>query len=465
LARFVKGEPLDVGNDVSLTKDMSYDWANRITKVVNPATGETMGRYEYDDQGFRVRRVASKVIDGTPEEIVLTTANKYFVMERRRNAAGQDIPGTDVAINNVYLNGKRIASMDASAKTYFYLADNVDSVKVVTNDIGEAVSRMEYLPYGETFATESQTQPPICATDPTDPSCKVFAMVPKYNGQSLDPETMLYFYNARHYDPEIARFVTADTVVDGRTTIKGWNRYMYVGGNPIMYKDPTGHAAWDWAKQGYKVMGAKKTTDEENRRQENYNAKNIHNVLKSELSKRISTRWKDKNRSKIIHEIFNTKDRIVQAEKLKSNPSTLAWGMGMENNAKKELKTKEQFLNVYDHSTAERGMASDFIDKYKPMVEKLDELKKGKDKNRYVEYSKKVMDKINNGDIRITIGEREQEIDKVFKARKKQSFMMEMSPIPGTSFLLKDTKTGSNGSTMFSKYKKGIKIMKKLDRF
>ena len=162
-------------------------------------------------------------------------------MERRRNASGQNIPGTEVAINNVYLNGKRIASMDASAKTYFYLADNVDSVKVVTNDIGEAVSRTEYLPYGETFATESQTQPPICATDPTDPSCKVFAMVPKYNGQSLDPETMLYFYNARHYDPEIARFVTADTVVDGQATIKGWNRYMYVHGNPIMYKDPTGH--------------------------------------------------------------------------------------------------------------------------------------------------------------------------------------------------------------------------------
>jgi len=47
--------------------------------------------------------------------------------------------------------------------------------------------------------------------------------------------------NARHYDPEIARFVTADTVTDGPETIKGWNRYMYVGGNPIMHKDPTGH--------------------------------------------------------------------------------------------------------------------------------------------------------------------------------------------------------------------------------
>ena len=37
------------------------------------------------------------------------------------------------------------------------------------------------------------------------------------------------------------RFVSADTVIDGVNTTAGWNRYMYVKGNPIMYKDPTGH--------------------------------------------------------------------------------------------------------------------------------------------------------------------------------------------------------------------------------
>jgi len=64
---------------------------------------------------------------------------------------------------------------------------------------------------------------------------------PKYNSQELDLETGYYFYNARHYDPEISRFVTADNVIDGEFDTQGWNRYSYTKGNPIIYKDPTGH--------------------------------------------------------------------------------------------------------------------------------------------------------------------------------------------------------------------------------
>ena len=82
--------------------------------------------------------------------------------------------------------------------------------------------------------------------------CSNANFAPKYNSQELDKESDLYYFNARHYDPELARFVTADVMVDGErrddktgliisSPTYGWNRYMYVAGNPIMYKDPTGH--------------------------------------------------------------------------------------------------------------------------------------------------------------------------------------------------------------------------------
>jgi RHS repeat-associated protein len=137
-------------------------------------------------------------------------------------------------VNHVYLNGVRVAAVAPSGSASYYLTDQVDSVTVVLDDGGKIVTQHEYLPFGETWITEGDKK-----------------NAPKYNSQELDKETNFYFYNARHYDPEIGRFVTADTVIDGeekdengkiiRSDPLGWNRYLYCKGNPIIYKDPTGH--------------------------------------------------------------------------------------------------------------------------------------------------------------------------------------------------------------------------------
>ena len=184
-----------------------------------------MGEYKYDVQGVRVRKSVQRTINGQERKLELMVHSKYFVTEKQTTLSDDDISETKTAVNNIYLNGIRIASLNSNGVTKYYHANNVDSVKIVTDETGAAISRTEYLPYGETFTREGD-----------------LTFAPKYNGQALDQESDLYFYNARHYDPEIARFVTADTVTDGPMTVKGWNRYMYVGGNPIMYKDPTGHA-------------------------------------------------------------------------------------------------------------------------------------------------------------------------------------------------------------------------------
>ena len=108
----------------------------------------------------------------------------------------------------------------------------------------------------------------------TSGGCSNANFAPKYNSQELDKESQFYYFNARHYDPELARFVTADVMVDGErrddetgliisSPTYGWNRYMYVAGNPIMYKDPTGHfldTIVDVASALYDIGSAVKNT-------------------------------------------------------------------------------------------------------------------------------------------------------------------------------------------------------------
>jgi RHS repeat-associated protein len=147
----------------------------------------------------------------------------FVTLQKHRTIDGRDAGGESM-MNHVYLNGVRVAAVAPSGSASYYLSDQVDSVKVVTNDSGLVVTSHEYLPFGEDWITEGDTK-----------------NAPKYNSQELDKETGYYFYNARHYDPEIGRFVTADSVVDGELSTQGWNKYAYCKNNPIIYKDPTGH--------------------------------------------------------------------------------------------------------------------------------------------------------------------------------------------------------------------------------
>jgi len=185
-------------NQNGISKEMVYDSSNRINSVTSKETGDEIGRYWYDDQGFRVKKVSKRYINEILTEINVVYPSQYFGRETWIDHNGEQIEETRKAVNHIYLNGMRIAAMVPDGGIRYYLTDQVDSVKVVTDDEGLPVSRMEYLPYGEIWTHEGDK-----------------GNAPKYNSQELDLETNFYYYNARHYDPAISRFVSADTVIDG----------------------------------------------------------------------------------------------------------------------------------------------------------------------------------------------------------------------------------------------------------
>jgi RHS repeat-associated protein len=62
-----------------------------------------------------------------------------------------------------------------------------------------------------------------------------------YTGHEHLPSLGVIHMNGRVYDPEIGRFLSPDTFVQFPESTQGFNRYTYVGNNPLSASDPSGH--------------------------------------------------------------------------------------------------------------------------------------------------------------------------------------------------------------------------------
>ncbi|WP_250185212.1 RHS repeat domain-containing protein [Leptospira weilii] len=209
-------------NTRDLTKRIQVDSQDRITQIQD-GNNAILGSYWYDEGGFRIRKSSLEPKNNQFANVEILYPSKFYGLEFI------EAENVITSVNNVYLNGVRIAALNEVGALAYFLTDQVDSVSLVLDDEGKTLSKMQYLPYGETFVQRGDLN-----------------FAPKYNSQELDRESGFYFYNARYYDPGIARFTSADTLIPDEHNSQSWNRFSYVNGNPIQYKDPTGHLPQDY---------------------------------------------------------------------------------------------------------------------------------------------------------------------------------------------------------------------------
>lgn len=131
------------------------------------------------------------------------------------------------------------------AGTVYYSHNHLGSGALVTDSAGNEIFRITYTEYGEIDLHNSGKW--NAATEEferTVSDAEIAITAVKYTGQEYDPETGFYYYNARYFDPQLGVFTTPDTEFDANAGSFGFNRHMYVAGNPIMYSDPSGHLLW-----------------------------------------------------------------------------------------------------------------------------------------------------------------------------------------------------------------------------
>ena len=63
-----------------------------------------------------------------------------------------------------------------------------------------------------------------------------------FTGQMENSYIKLVDMRARWYDPKLGQFISADTIVPNPTNLQSFNRYAYVGNNPVNLIDPMGHS-------------------------------------------------------------------------------------------------------------------------------------------------------------------------------------------------------------------------------
>ncbi len=116
---------------------------------------------------------------------------------------------------------------------------------MITDSYGAVYQHLEYFPYGETWIEEGGTQG---------------GNIPgyKFTGKELDPETGLYYYGARYYDPVLSKWISADPIlgkylptgnkekdknlsgIGGVYNPLNLGVYSYSHLNPVKFVDPDG---------------------------------------------------------------------------------------------------------------------------------------------------------------------------------------------------------------------------------
>jgi RHS repeat-associated protein len=145
-------------------------------------------------------------------------------------------------VGNVMV-GERVvnAATEQVTQSYFFHTDHLGSISVVTDQNGAVVQRLSYDAWGKTRLHYGADGQP-----PASPTTRGFT------GEEELSVGGLVHLNGRVYDPTFGRMISADPTVPDPLDPQAWNRYSYVGNDPLTFTDPTG---FSWLSNFFRAAG------------------------------------------------------------------------------------------------------------------------------------------------------------------------------------------------------------------
>ncbi len=164
--------------------------------------------FKYDPFGRRIYKSSS-------------TATSVYAYDGDNLIEETNASGVVVARYSQWLNiDEPLAMLRSSAS--FYHADGLGTVTSLSNAAGALAQTYTFDSFGKQTATSGSLTNPF-----------------QYTGRESDSETGLYYYRARYYDPQTARFLNEDPT---RYAGGNVNFYPYASNAPTRLIDPVGLA-------------------------------------------------------------------------------------------------------------------------------------------------------------------------------------------------------------------------------
>ena len=193
--------------------------------------------YRYDGDGNRVRKNLA-----SGEKVRMVYSGDKLIAE-------YDLSSGGLLKEYVYDVNDLLAIIEPGAGAKYATTDHLGTPRVITNSAG-IVSRHDYKPFGEEIGANIGYRTTGMGFSMID------SVRQQFTSYERDKEMGLDYAKARYYGNSQGRFTSPDPMSSSgrQAEPQSWNRYAYVGNNPLMFTDPSGLI---WGYRDYQQDGKK----------------------------------------------------------------------------------------------------------------------------------------------------------------------------------------------------------------
>ena len=200
------------GNPTKYYDGSTFTWTQG-RRLATAKVGSTNISYTYDMAGVR----SSKTVGSTTYDFTTLSG-----LVTRQTGGGK-------TIDFVYDENNQPLAMKYNNTLYYYVLNAQGDVVCIVDSSRNTVASYTYDPWGKIISSSGT----LADINPL-----------RYRGYYYDSETGFYYLQSRYYDPEIGRFINADSYASTDATgLLSTNMFAYCENDPVNKSDPTGEVA------------------------------------------------------------------------------------------------------------------------------------------------------------------------------------------------------------------------------